>query len=115
MGAETMPGAGKFPAAEAVAAAGLLQYQEEAVVSRTLLKYPTASVTVFAFDAGQGLSEHTSPYDALVSMIDGQAEIRIAGKSVQAKTGDLLWMPAGQAHGLKALTPFKMILIMMRG
>jgi len=115
MSADTAAGAGKFPSAEAVAAAGLLRYQENAVVSRTLLKHPTASVTVFAFDSGQGLSEHTSPYDALVSVIEGEAEIRISGRPVQAKTGDLLWMPANQPHGLKALTPFKMILIMMRG
>ena len=106
--------AGRIIPAEAIAAAGLLQYQEGAVVSRTLLKHPTASVTIFAFDAGQGLSEHTSPYDALVSLIEGEAEIRIAGKPVEARAGDLLWMPANQPHGLKAVTPFKMILIMMR-
>jgi quercetin dioxygenase-like cupin family protein len=106
---------GRIVPAEAIAAAGLLQYQGGAVVSRTLLKHPTASVTAFAFDRGQGLSEHTSPFDALVLMMEGEAEICIAGKPVPAKSGDLLWIPAYQPHGLKATTPFKMILMMMRG
>jgi len=106
---------GKIVPAEAIAAAGLLQYQESAVVSRTLLKHLTASVTAFAFDAGQGLSEHTSPFDALVLMLEGEAEIHIAGKPLSAKSGDLLWIPANQPHGLKATAPFKMILTMMRG
>jgi len=85
------------------------------VVSRTLLKHPTASVTAFAFDAGQGLSEHTSPFDALVLMLEGEAEIHIASKPVPAKSGDLLWIPANQPHRLKATTPFKMILTLMPG
>ena len=107
--------AGRIVPAEAIAAAGLLQYQRGAVVSRTLLKHPTASVTAVAFDAGQGLSEHTSPFDALVLMLEGKTEIRIACKLVPAKSGDLVWIPANQPHGLKATAPFKMILMMMRG
>ena len=97
----------KIVPAEAVAAAGLLQYQEGAVVSRTLLKHPTASVTAFAFDTGQGLSEHTSPCDALVLILEGEAEIHIAAQSLPAKSGDLLWSPTNQPQGLKAITPFK--------
>jgi quercetin dioxygenase-like cupin family protein len=71
-------------------------------------------VTVFAFDAGQGLSEHTAPFDALVCLLDGEAEITIAGKPVAAKTGDMVIMPAGKPHALKAVTPFKMLLVMVR-
>ena len=106
--------AGRLPSAEAIAAADLLQYQQGAVVSRILLKHAAGSVTLFAFDEEQGLTEHTSPFDALVLLLEGQAEIRISGKPIQAKAGDLLLMPANEAHGLQAVTKFKMMLTMMR-
>jgi len=100
--------------AEAHAAAGLLNYQEGAVVSRMLLKHAAGSVTLFAFDEGQGLTEHTSPFDALVLLLEGSAEIRVSGKAIPAKEGDLVLMPANEPHGLQATTRFKMMLTMMR-
>jgi len=106
--------AARLRPAEAHAAAGLLSYQEGAVVSRMLLKHAAGSVTLFAFDEGQGLSEHTSPFDALVLVLEGTAEIRVSGKAIQAKAGDLTLMPANEPHGLQATTRFKMMLTMMR-
>ena len=114
MSAETVAKAGRLPSAEAIAAAGMLQYQEGSVVSRIVLKDGAGSVTLFAFDEGQGLAEHTSPFDALVFLLEGQAEIQVAGKLIDAKAGDLVWMPANQPHGLKAITRFKMMLTMLR-
>jgi quercetin dioxygenase-like cupin family protein len=84
------------------------------VVSRTLVAKPTGSVTLFAFDEGQSLSEHTAPFDALVQMVEGEAEITIAGKPIRAAAGELVLMPANQPHALKALTRFKMLLTMIR-
>jgi quercetin dioxygenase-like cupin family protein len=84
------------------------------VVSRTLIKKTTGTVTAFAFDAGEGLSEHTSPFDALVLMIDGEAEIAISGVPHTVKAADILMLPAHQPHAVKALTKFKMILVMIR-
>jgi quercetin dioxygenase-like cupin family protein len=94
--------------------ADLVQYQTGSVVSRTLLKKPTGTVTAFAFDAGEGLSEHTSPFDALILMIDGEAEITISGVTHTVKAADILMLPAHQPHAVKAVTKFKMILIMIR-
>jgi quercetin dioxygenase-like cupin family protein len=105
---------GHLVPAESIAAASLLQYQDGAVVSRTLVKHASGSVTLFAFDEGQGLSEHTSPFDALVFVLEGAAEIRISGKAIRVKAGDLILMPANEPHGLQATTRFKMILTMMR-
>jgi len=98
----------------AVNLAGLVEYQAGSVVSREVVQKPTGTVTVFAFAAGQGLSEHTAPFDALVYLLDGAAEITIAGKPVAAKTGDMVIMPAGKPHALKAVTPIKMLLVMIR-
>ncbi|HXH67698.1 MAG TPA: cupin domain-containing protein [Candidatus Limnocylindrales bacterium] len=106
--------AGRLPAAEAIPAAGLLSYQDGAVVSRTLLKHPAGSVTMFAFDEGQGLSEHTSPFDAFVYLVEGGVEITVSGKPIVAKTGDLVLLPANEPHGLKATSRFKMMLTMLR-
>ena len=92
----------------------LLNYQEGSIVSRTLIDKKTGTVTLFAFDEGQGLSEHTAPFDALVHIIDGEAEITISGNALQVKGGEMLVMPANQPHALRALTRFKMILIMIR-
>lgn len=98
----------------AIKLAESIEYQKGAVVSKTLVKRPTGTVTVFAFDAGQGLSEHTAPFDALVYIIDGQAEITIAGEPLIATAGMLVTMPANQPHALLATEAFKMLLIMIR-
>ena len=92
----------------------LLDYQEGSVVSRTLIDKKTGTVTLFAFDEGQGLSEHTAPFDALVHIIDGEAEITISGKGIHVKGGEMVIMPAHEPHALRALKRFKMILIMIR-
>ncbi len=94
--------------------AELANYQEGAVVSRTLINQKTGTVTLFAFDAGQELSEHTAPYDALVQVLDGETTITIAGQSYQLKPGDAIIMPANEPHAVKALTRFKMLLTMIR-
>jgi quercetin dioxygenase-like cupin family protein len=90
-----------------------VDYRSGSVVSKALLDKKAGSLTLFAFDHGQGLSEHTSPYDAVVQMLDGQAEITIGGKPILAAAGDLVIMPAGIPHALKAVTRFKMLLTMI--
>lgn len=92
----------------------LADYQTGAVVSRTVIDKKTGTVTAFAFDQGQGLSEHTSPYDALVQVTDGTAEILIAGQRSTVEAGQMILMPAGKPHALRAVTSFKMILILIR-
>jgi quercetin dioxygenase-like cupin family protein len=92
----------------------MVTYQDGAVVSRTLVDKPAGTITLFAFAKGQGLSEHTAPFDAFVNIIDGEAEIIIAGKSQTVKTGEMVIMPANKPHALKANTPFKMMLVMIR-
>lgn len=92
----------------------LVQYQDGAIVSRILLKKPTGSVTLFAFDAGQSLSEHTVPYDALVQVLDGEAEITIAGQEHRLPAGEAILMPANQPHALRAPVRFKMLLTMVK-
>jgi quercetin dioxygenase-like cupin family protein len=99
---------------QAVKATDWVQYQNGSIVSREIVKKPTGTVTVFAFDAGQGLSEHTAPFDALVHVLDGEAEISIAGQPHRLRAGELFLMPAHQPHALKALAPFKMMLVMIR-
>ncbi len=94
--------------------AELAAYQDGAVVSKTLLNKLTGTVTLFAFDQGQGLSEHTAPFDAMAQILDGEAEITIAGKPFQVRQGEMLIMPARQPHALRAVTPFKMLLTMIR-
>jgi quercetin dioxygenase-like cupin family protein len=93
---------------------GLIAYQTGAVVSRTVIDKPTGTVTLFAFDKGQGLSEHTAPFDALVDVIDGEVEITISGKPSRVKAGEMLIMPANDPHALKAITRFKMMLVMIK-
>ena len=93
---------------------GLIEYQPGSVVSRTLIDKPSGTVTLFAFDKGQGLSEHTAPYDALVNVIDGEVEITISGRPSRVKQGEMLIMPANKPHALKAVTRFKMLLIMVK-
>jgi quercetin dioxygenase-like cupin family protein len=92
----------------------LLQYQDDSVVSRVLLKHNGGSVTLFAFDKGEGLSEHTAPFDALVAVLDGEADIEIAGTNFKVRQGETLTLPANQPHAVKAGTRFKMLLIMIR-
>ena len=93
---------------------GLISYQEDAVVSKTLLNKKSGTITLFAFDKGQGLSEHTAPYDATVQIVDGEAQITISGKAQTVKRGDMLIMPANEPHSLLAVERFKMVLIMIR-
>ena len=97
-----------------IAQSALVQYQPDAVVSRTVLKTGGGSVTAFAFDGGQELSEHTSPFEALVLIVEGEAEISLAGTLFRASTGQLLRLPGGQPHAVRALTRLKMILVMIR-
>ena len=97
-----------------VAQSALVEYQPGAVVSRTLVKKAAGTVTAFAFDTGEGLTEHTAPFDALVMMVEGESEISIAGAPHRLTAGYLLRLPAGQPHAVKAVTRFKMILVMIR-
>jgi len=92
----------------------MVSYQPGSVVSRTVLDKSVGTVTVFAFDSGQGLSEHTAPFDALVQIIDGAADITIAGSVYTVREGEMIIMPANKPHSLKANTQFKMFLIMIR-
>ena len=92
----------------------LVSYQEGSVVSRTLIDKETGTVTLFAFDEGEGLSEHTAPYDALVYVYNGEAEITISGESHTVRKGETIIMPANDPHALRATTPFKMMLVMIR-
>lgn len=100
--------------AKAFVLADLLKYQDDAVVSQEIVKKDTGTVTLFAFDKGQGLSEHTAPFDALVYIADGRAEIKIPGKPSIVKKGEMIIMPANNPHALKAVQKFKMLLIMIR-
>jgi len=94
--------------------ADLIAYQDSSVVSKEIIKKDKGSVTLFAFDKGQGLSEHTAPFDALVYVFDGEAEITISGKQFLLKAGKIIIMPANQPHSLKAAERFKMVLVMIR-
>ncbi len=94
--------------------ADLIEYQAGSIVSRMLVKKDTGTVTLFAFDKGQGLSEHTAPFDALVYVIEGETEITISGKAMTLKTGDAVIMPANDPHALKAVDRFKMLLVMVK-
>jgi len=92
----------------------LVEYQDGSVVSKEILKKDTGTVTLFAFDKDQGLSEHTAPFDALVCILDGTAEITISGESHQVGEGELIIMPADKPHALMAKERFKMMLVMIR-
>ena len=100
--------------AKAVRFVDLIDYQPGSVVSRTIIDKETGTVTLFAFDDGQGLSEHTAPFDALVYTLDGEVEVTISGKVVQLKKGEMVIMPANKPHALKATKRFKMLLIMIK-
>jgi quercetin dioxygenase-like cupin family protein len=92
----------------------LVEYSADSIVSKTLIDTKAGTITLFAFDAGQGLSEHTAPYDAVVQIFDGDAEITIGGNAVHASEGDMVVMPANIPHALKAINRFKMLLTMIR-
>lgn len=92
----------------------LLQYQDCSIVSRVLLKNKGGTVTLFAFDQGEGLSEHAAPFEALVFVVDGEAEVVIAGKAFGVKPGETITLPANIPHAVKAATRFKMLLTMIR-
>ena len=102
------------PKANVLDLSDMAQYQEGSVVSRQITKAEAGNVTLFAFDAGQELSEHTAPYEALVQLLDGEAEIRISGRSYTLGPGDMIIMPSNQPHAVKALGRFKMLLTMIR-
>jgi len=101
-------------AARTINTASLVDYQPGSVVSREILSKKTGKVTLFAFDANEGLSEHTSPFDALVNVLEGAVDITIAGKVHRVKAGELILMPANKPHGLQAVGRFKMMLTMIR-
>ncbi|MDY6951438.1 MAG: cupin domain-containing protein [Thermodesulfobacteriota bacterium] len=92
----------------------MVSYQDASIVSKTLIEKKAGTVTVFAFDQGQGLSEHTAPFDALVYVVDGEVEITISGKPIHLKEGDMVIMPANAPHAVQALTRFKMVLTLIR-
>ncbi len=94
--------------------AGLVDYQEGAVVSRTLIDKKEGTLTVFSLDKGQGISEHLTPYDAMVQILDGRALITISGVDHELEEGDMIIMPANEPHALKAVQSFKMLLTMIR-
>jgi quercetin dioxygenase-like cupin family protein len=104
----------KFEPAQAVPIAALVDYQSGSIVSREMLKGATGKVTLFAFDEGEGLSEHTSPFNALVQIVEGEVEITIFGRPHRVQAGELILMPAQQPHALKAVKRFKMVLTMIR-
>lgn len=97
-----------------ILAADLIQYQKGSVVSKTLIDKNVGTVTLFAFDEDQGLSEHTAPFDALVHIIDGEANVMISGKINRVKKNEMIIMPANKPHSLNAITKFKMLLVMIR-
>jgi len=92
----------------------LVDHQEGTVVSKTLIEKKAGSVTLFAFDQGQGLSEHTAPFDAMVCVLEGKAEVTISGNPIDLGRGEMVIMPANKPHALKALEKFKMMLIMIK-
>ena len=89
-------------------------YQNNSVVSREIIRKPSGTMTVFAFDKGEGLSEHTAPFDAVVYLLEGEAEIRVDGKPHSVKEGEMIIMPANKPHALKAITRYTMLLVMIK-
>jgi quercetin dioxygenase-like cupin family protein len=103
-----------MPQAEVCEMASLVDYQDGSIVSRVIVKGESGNVTLFAFWQDQELSEHTAPFDALVHVLDGEAEIRIAGRAYRLQSGEAILMPANQLHAVKAIKRFKMLLTMIR-
>jgi quercetin dioxygenase-like cupin family protein len=100
--------------AEKIVVADLVDYQEGSVVSKMVLKKEKGTVTAFAFDAGEGLSEHTAPFDALLHIIDGEAEVSVSGESFRLGSGEMIVLPANEPHAVAAVRRFKMLLTMIR-
>ena len=113
-GCSCNPPSSKVPIAEAVDLAGLVEYAAGSVVSRTLAESRVGTITAFAFDAGQGLSEHSAPYAAYVQILDGEAELTIGSKTITATAGQVVVMPADIPHSVRATQRFKMLLTMLR-
>jgi quercetin dioxygenase-like cupin family protein len=105
---------GGLAPAQRVELASLVSYQQGSVVSRTLMNIRAGTVTLFAFDEGDGLSEHSAPYDALLHVLEGEAEVTIAGAKNRLKGGEAVILPAGKPHAVRATTKFKMLLTMIR-
>ena len=103
-----------LPGAQVANIAEFVHYQDGAVVSREIVRKSTGNVTLFAFDEGQGLSEHTAPFDALVQVLEGEAEISVSSQPHHLRHGEMILLPAGQPHALKAIKKFKMALTMIR-
>lgn len=101
-------------AIDVIQGAEAIAYQSDSVVSKTLINKPSGTVTLFSFDIGQGLSEHTAPFDAMVHILDGEAEITISNVPHTVKNGEMIIMPAHEPHALKAIKKFKMMLIMIK-
>jgi quercetin dioxygenase-like cupin family protein len=108
------PTGGKRVEPQATNLANMIDFQKGSVVSQEIISKKTGTITLFAFDEGQGLSEHTAPFDAVVYLLDGEAEITISGKPFRLREGDMIIMPAHQPHALAALKKFKMLLIMIK-
>lgn len=106
--------AAQKPDVEATRLADMIDYRTGSVVSREILRQKAGTVTLFAFDQGQGLSEHKAPFDALVLLLDGEAEIVISGEPFRLKSGEMIIMPANEPHALKARKKFKMLLVMIK-
>ena len=92
----------------------MVTYQEDSIVSKEIIKKPTGTVTIFAFDQDQGLSEHTAPFDAMVYVLDGETEILISGEAHHLREGEMIIMPGGKPHALRAVKRFKMMLVMVK-
>jgi quercetin dioxygenase-like cupin family protein len=92
----------------------MVTYQDASIVSKEIIKKPTGTVTIFAFDQDQGLSEHTAPFDAMVYVLDGEAEIIISGEAHHLREGEMIIMPGGKPHALRAVKRFKMMLVMVK-
>lgn len=108
-------GVGGIPAAAPVRLSELVDYAEGSVVSRTIAKSGAGTMTVFAFDKGEELSEHTAPFDAYVTVLDGEAELTVGGEVVRARSGETVLMPAKVPHAVRAASAFKMLLVLIRG
>lgn len=92
-----------------------VEYRKDAIVSSEVVRNPAGTITVFAFDAGQGLSEHSAPFDAVVQVVDGSATVRINGEPHEVQRGEMIIMPANVPHALSCEVPFKMVLTMLKG
>ena len=114
MSSQQAQGKREMPIAEVVRLIDLVDYQEGSVVSRTVINRAKGTVTLFAFDEGEGLSEHTAPFDAIAYVLEGESEITVSGKSLRTTAGEAVLLPANQPHALKALGKFKMLLTMIR-